>query len=848
MSSPLLSRPRVVVNSRVVIVGAGHTALAAVERLLFDKEVHLSHIAVIARYHPHLHTAPSLPLPRVSASTSTTATTEADEGGLDSSTADHRLIDGFLPSDFAFDRLRLQRLCLDARVSFIEGEVRLIDGEKRTVQFQPTAVPTHTTPSPHHVLPYDELLLATGLQPSTRQLSVVRARRTRLGGGVGEGGERVEGDGEEGEGEGRGIFSDGGVHEVGGTASAMSSTPPLPSIDLSISGGAASPTSASFAAAAVFPLHRQRTGTEQSPLQMQSRSASSSSAVTPKSSSSASSSRPLTAAASKSSRAAPAATAPLTAGDVSGVVCVSNEESTVQLLSQLKKRLVPSSQTFPPSLRVVVSGSSLLALSVLSGLVQLGISGESLVWVHPACHVVAEGGSEAKEASVSGSTAGSSSQLHRPLSLSQAVFEEEQSPALAMSLQAIANERIRIVQQSRISSLTVDATSTLHSISCSGGEALPCDLLLLCDDVQVDDWVYGCITQLGAVFDGRVVVDEWCRTRCPHVRAAGPMAKFQRRLLTEAKEVSPTQLRLQEYSSDSVGRLAASTLLDALTLPLHPSPLLTPHTTQTVDSVLSSLRETSLAVYTRLPGHLCFFHCWTPLSSSSRSPTAAGELSLSQSFPSYAFTLSYSPTTLCVVRVLYWGEWDVPCENLRRLVGVPLTHCNRLLHRWGNGQIRSLLLFLQQDWTALLYSNPFNRTRQRLVQQLTRSHAQHMRPLLHKLTQWQTAHAQTTGKPSSGAGGNSGGVGRLESARESIGGGGSRSAEEGAVDSSTSSLLSMSSFLPLHFKDSAHRALLTFIQQLHPLLPPSLHQPAPLPDVPNTNALTALNAPGVSSY
>ena len=74
-----ISRGRRSVNSRVVVVGGGVTALAALERLLMDDAVHLPHIQCLARFHPHLHE-------------------EEREADVDGATLSPRLLDGLLPS------------------------------------------------------------------------------------------------------------------------------------------------------------------------------------------------------------------------------------------------------------------------------------------------------------------------------------------------------------------------------------------------------------------------------------------------------------------------------------------------------------------------------------------------------------------------------------------------------------------------------------------------------------------------------------------------------------------------------------------------------------------------------
>ena len=827
-SYPALSRPRVEVNSRLVIVGAGHTALAALERLTFDPHLHFSHLTLIARHLPH------------------TLTAEAGSvgcggcvGAAVSACLCHVLEDS-QPSDLSFDRARMRRLRLDARVRFIRGEVQDIDHQHRRIrytQLKPDGQSDAPAPHPLSELAFDELLLATGLQPSTRHLSVFEAPRGTPG--------------EQGRGEG-----DGGRHE--GAEAFAPLQPPL-----QLLGGhhrpsslsASSPAEAAAAAVAVpFSSPQPSTSPSLAPVsRLRSGSGRSSASLPPllSPSPSSSASRPSSSTSSSSSFPTKRRPSEVEAERVRGVHRMGNAESAHRLAQQLAAlhlmqaahgaeqaedaraggeggggaSLLPL--VFPPSTRVVVSGCSLLALSTLSALLSLGVSGESLAWVHRAAHGSGALGLDAQQQPRGD---GEAMDEHRPpMTLSAAVFGEDGSPALSAALQALAHERVRIIPQATIASVVVEPraelrmgrgggagddcgdASTLHSVALCTGEWLACDALLLCDGAHVDERMLGCIDRLSLVFDGRLVVDEQCRTRLPHLRAAGPMAKFQRSIAAAADVQHPSHLHHRMYHSAAVGRLAAHHLSRAF------SPATAQPQSHSARSSLTRLRSHSCAAYTRLPGGLAFLQCTTapPLQPTGSSGPPGGvegrELRLCQSFSSYSFAVSYSPSTLRVVRVLYWGAYEVPVVNLRRLISLPLTYLNRLLQRWEEGHMRSLLLFLQQDWAAPLYSPAFHAAHQHTLHSLTGTHRQHIAPILTRLSHTLHLHAAQQRAALNAAAQQRRGPSPVTSSATAGG-------EAGAA-----SLLSLTACLPLQLREAANRALLRFLDQQRPLLPSSLH-------------------------
>ena len=841
-----LSRPRVEVNSRVLIVGAGHTALAAAERLVLDPDLFFSHIHLIARTLPH----------NVAAASTT------DEGGCSAAAVSLALqLESGFPSDLSFDAQQLRRLRLDARLGFTRGQVEDIDHSQSLIRYSaqlPHQCTRSTADTGLSQLAYDELLLATGLQPSTRHLSVVVAARTREGEAArveGELGVRHEGgDGSQAAHQHRPSLSSNSPLEV--VASTLPSSSPRPS---------ASPSLA--------PVSRLRG-------ESRGRSTSSLPPLLSPSASSSSSSRPSSAAPPQSR---------VRVEQVRGVHRMGSADSAQRLAVQLAQlggqhsssshaaansvaeestrgpdeRAAEMPSGLPlllsPSLRVVVSGCSLLALSLLSALLQLGVCGESLLWLHGAGLQAAVVGGEAQQQAL-GSHGDGSAEPRLPCSLSAAVFGEDGSAALSAALQALAHERVRIIPATRVVSVEVleDEASgcgggggggrggeagvcdgvQLHSVWLSSGEVLPCDALLLCDGLHLDERLLRCIERLSLVFDGRLVVDEQCRTRLPGLRAAGPLAKFQRRLLNEADVRHPSHLHHRAYHSAAVGRLAADHLSRALlcaamasTAP--PGPALTARRS------LERLRSHSCVSYARLPGVLAFLLCTT--APHSQPPAAAKEaadereLRLCQSFSSYSFDLCYSPSTLQVTRVSYWGAYEVPAVCLVRLIGLPVTYLNRLLQRWEEGQLRSLLLFLQQDWTAPLYSTAFRAQHSCSLQALSGSHLQHVQPILQQLSSALRLHS--TQQPQQAAAAPSPPprhARSLSSARPAEAATAVGGAELGAA------LLSLTSCAPLQLRDVAHRTLLRFLTQQRHMMPATLQAQPPFQQPQSTQATAAV--------
>jgi len=129
----LLHEPKLVVNARIVIVGASTTALSCVEQLLLNPGIDFRGLTLI----------------------SSNGLEEQDSG-----------LTGFFPIETDYDQWRLNRLMFSARVRLITSTVVDIDSKKKVVVL-----------GTKKLVPYDHLVLTQGLQDQTpAQLSAISQR------------------------------------------------------------------------------------------------------------------------------------------------------------------------------------------------------------------------------------------------------------------------------------------------------------------------------------------------------------------------------------------------------------------------------------------------------------------------------------------------------------------------------------------------------------------------------------------------------------------------------------------------------------------------------------------------
>ena len=789
VSPPLLSVSRHFVSQRLVFIGAGATTLSALTSLL---------TAQSAVYFTSLTLISLQPLSSLCGR------------GCSPLSAPVTAVPS---SDFHLERDMLQRVCIDARVQLVTGRVVDVDSARQLI----TVFVTATQHAVSHTLlvPYDELIMATGTQPVShnisQQLSVGQPTAAAANHS------RVEG-------------SSGTVRLLVEAATPSSGSALSQQPQQTQQQPPAPPHPASVASSM---SHSQLASTEWS--------------------------------------------------EVSGVWPMSSLEHAVAFFATSVAQLLPSSsalstsQASPPS--IVISGGSLSALTAICALLSVGVAGDCICWVHPHSNLSHLSGPP----STAGPTTDSSH------SLSVAVLGDE-LPLMAAVLTTLADERIRIVQRASITGMNVrmgatSATNSNHSrdsdvssdhpmhtshrqsggvaavhpspsASCSSsrvlqsvvlssGDVLSCSLLVLCDECAVDGRLLDmAVRRLGLVHDGRFVVDEHFRSASlPNVRLAGPIAKFQRGLLPPATEAARAAggsnttglgVKLLDhafYSSISVGRALATEIERAATQQqqsLQPSsPLSAEHQPQpqSAVSLFDSLHDVSCVRRAVLPGPVCYFHTWS--AAYSLQPSSHYERALTQSFSSYTFSLHVCSDTLRIVRVRYWGAFELPAaHNLTRLIGLPVTYCNRLLWRWESHQIRSLLLFLQQDWAQVLYSPAFSHFRRGLIAQLGQLYGAQLQPIADKLTAFQRTvrldqqrrhdtqqlqHQRRSSNIKSAL---------LQTTHHS-------SATTDSVD--VSALQALTAFVPASFKDFSHRAVLTFIASQQQSMPACLHQPQPVP-------------------
>ena len=785
VSPPLLSMSRVLVSQRVVFIGASATSLSALSSLL------TAHSAI---YFTSLTLISLQPLTALSGRYS--AQLSASLTAVPS-------------SDIHVEGDMLQRVCLAARVQLVTGRVVDIDGARQLVTVRLTAA-QHAT-SHTLLVPYDELIVASGTQPNTHSLNqqlttnqstVAASGPPRMDGKSGTVQQSVEG--------------------------VTASTVPLP------------------------PPRQQRShhGATVSAL-------SSSQLPLPDSSA------------------------------VDGVWPLSSLEHSVAFLASSMPQLVPSSSAVssPPSSApaIVVSGASLSALTVICTLLSLGVSGDCICWVHPCFNLTHPSGPPSSAGLLSDpSSSLSVAVLGDELPLMAAVLNTLADERIRIVQRAtVSGMHVRSTHTSsgggshnttagdddntsdgamysshRLSSGgEADASSApassssarvLQSVVLSSGDVLACSVLVLCSSAEVDSAVLDvCVSRLGLVHDGRFVVDEHFRSATlPNVRLAGPLAKFQRDLLqtatsaaaaTGSSTASGLGVQLLDhafYSSAAVGRALATELCAAALQQQseqqssQPQPVLQPLPGQSGASLFSSLHDVSCVRRAVLPGPVAYFHTWSP--AYSLHPSTASERVLTQSFTSYTFSLHICTHTLRIVRIRYWGAFELTAaHNLTRLIGLPVTYCNRLLWRWESGQIRSLLTFLQQDWAQVLYSHAFSHFRHQLVSRLAEVYAGQLTPILDRLTDFQRSvwvdqqrrheqqqlqHQRRSSNIKSAL---------LQPTQQHT-----STAASDAVD--VSALQALNAYLPAQFRDVTHRAVLTFVLIQHHSLPASLHHTMPV--------------------
>ena len=778
LTPPSLSASRRLVSQRIVFIGASETALSALISLLTgDSTLYFTSLTLVSLE----------PLPALQA---------RDSSVLPAA------VSAVPSSDFHVDGAMLQRVCLDARVRLVTGRVVDIDSARQLLTVQLKAAQWQAVEETL-LVPYDELVVASGAQPVRPAISQqFRSAHTTQASVLGHA--RVDGSG-------------------------VSLRQPVEAV--------ATPNG----------------GLSQQPL-----------------------------AQSQPQHATAASTLPTTRlqptdwSDVSGVWPLSSLEHAVAFLTASMPQLLPSSfvplaapPASPPA--IVVSGASLSALSAICGLLSLGVAGDCICWVHPHSNLTHLSGPPSSTTAVSNEPPAS-------LSLSAAVLGDE-LPLMAAVLNTLAEERIRIVQRVTVAALQVDAghaatgggsnhthggddsdgasdghpvhsshrhsgnnsggPRALQSVVLSNGDVLPCSLLLLCDCCEVDDRLMEvAVRRLGLVHDGRFVVDEHFRSASlPNVRLAGPMAKFQRGLLPHATDAaaaagssSAAELGVQLldhafYSSACIGRALAAEIHSAALLQ-HSKSQSPPRTQQqpVTTALFSSLHAVSCVRRTVLPGPVAYFHAWSP--AYSPRPSTMCERALSQSFASYSFSLHVCTATLRIVRIRYWGSFELlAAHNLTRLIGLPVTYCNRLLWRWETGQIRTLLLFLQQDWAQMLYSPAFSHFRRQLVAGLTQQYAGQLKPVMDKLISFQRTmqldqqRRHERQQLQQQRRGSNIKVVLLQSTQTS---------DTSIGDIDVSALQALDAFLPAQLKETTHRAVLSFIVCQQQSLPAALRQPLTL--------------------
>lgn len=373
--------------------------------------------------------------------------------------------------------------------------------------------------------------------------------------------------------------------------------------------------------------------------------------------------------------------------------------------------------------RIAVYGSSLFALQVIHGLVDVvGVDGSRIVHISPA---------------------------------RDSVFEDSQIKSEIDN--ECAKRGITTVYNTKIASLVVGADHTLEGVhtvpaasvsAVDGGPhsphshgrshshhaaptptVVPCSWLLCCQHNDADYDIFRAINESGLVYDGRLVVNGHMRTTDPFILAAGSLCRFSRRFI---------HAKLHEhYSPRECGELLASSLLRLVDPLSTPTPTAT--STPADDSAPANSRSRkSLSNSSSAPtlGH-----------NDHLSPTAnanvvappemhmpvirtacvlGGKTYVQISTPSLINTLSLqmlptrttnspTPRYMCLLfddygvlnRLEYLGVEVMEVANLQCLVGMHESYLNSALASFSSSYVDDWVAFFRQKWASALYHDRF---------------------------------------------------------------------------------------------------------------------------------------------
>ncbi|RHY31057.1 hypothetical protein DYB32_003803 [Aphanomyces invadans] len=194
--------------------------------------------------------------------------------------------------------------------------------------------------------------------------------------------------------------------------------------------------------------------------------------------------------------------------------------------------------------RVVVSGASAFALSVLQGALAVGIT--NLTWLKPKPGSAPPMSNDLRVLEVVNALV----QQHAIV-----VLDFHDLSSLAVNARTNALEGLHLLATPSPDSTSMGATPSPRR-ELPHQTLVPCEVLLCCTYDDADYDAFRAINECGLVYDGRLVVNSRFQTTDPFIYAGGSLCRFSRRF--------PQALCQQHYSSVECGELLAASLLQAI--------------------------------------------------------------------------------------------------------------------------------------------------------------------------------------------------------------------------------------------------------------------------------------------
>jgi Cilia- and flagella-associated protein 61, N-terminal domain len=296
---------------------------------------------------------------------------------------------------------------------------------------------------------------------------------------------------------------------------------------------------------------------------------------------------------------------------------------------------------------------------------------------------------------------------------------EAQTPLQIMPLQLLDHTK-----STQIGKNTKPAsTEPLFSLSCAAvvscaGHALRGSMKITSWPVHardIDRDIFNAIVSNGFVYDGRIVVDEHFRVQNAHVLAAGPAAKFSRRVSGLLKG-SPHH---ETYSSEEVGIQLASSLIQLMGV----------HQFASEQSMLAAQYDIAklgqakpCILRMNLPQNMKLFVMNSPYfeqkGTSSHSAIASDEadssLVTSNQDEQRYFCMDFNSSHE-LVRIVYFGVDTVDFVALSQLYRLRSSYFNDIFARYQREEFDDLMTFLSWPSARPLLHDRFNAMRQELL-------------------------------------------------------------------------------------------------------------------------------------